>query len=348
MRPPIVSTSQAILVTTWLVSLIGQVPLSAAWFSVPSINGSKPPSTAKPPSNVKLLILPGFGNAQEDYFLPQAPEGSLVRSLESRGWESDQVRVLPVERSDWINVFTRGALDRKFWANTAPPTRPAFRWYLDLIAQEMNEAIKEENDRVVLVGHSAGGWLGRAALGFGSQSDDDSQSTNADDDKYAVDLDSVLGIVTLGTPQLPPPPEVMDMTRGALRLTNEQFPNDYHAPNLFYVTVMGQSVQGEKQERQMPWEPTTVKGFAFNSYESVCGDGTVIGDGVVPTCAGHLEGAQQINLPNVLHSINAPSQWYGSQTILDSWHTPMMESIYRGVDEPSSSFDGFRLPSLLR
>ena len=84
------------------------------------------------------------------------------------------------------------------------------------------------------------------------------------------------------------------MTRGALRITNEQFPGSFHAPSMFYITALGLSVQGEQQERKSPLEPTSVTGFAFNSYEAVCGDGTTIGDGVVPQCAGHLDDAIQV------------------------------------------------------
>lgn len=262
------------------------------------------------PSNVKLLILPGFGNASTDYTM----EKSLVSSLQAKGWKPEQISVLPVERADWLQVFLRGALDLKFWAADAPPTRKAFSWYLERISNEIQSL--EEEHKMVLLGHSAGGWLGRAALGFGSE----------DEGAPPVDLSKVVGIVTLGAPNLPPPPKVMDMTRGALRITNERFPGTYHA-DLFYLTAIGLSVKGEKQERKSPLEPTSLKGFAFNSYEAVCGDGTTIGDGVVPQCSGHLDNAVQLDLDGVLHSINAPDNWYGSIDIIDRWHEPMLKQL---------------------
>jgi hypothetical protein len=252
-------------------------------FFCPTTNGFffNAPAAKKPtiPSNVKLLILPGFGNDSVDYTM----ERSLVSSLQEKGWQPEQISVLPVQRADWLNVFLRGALDWKFWANDAPPTRNAFRWYLERISNEIEGL--EEDEKLVLLGHSAGGWLGRAALGFGSEEEGDAPP---------VDLSKVAGIVTLGAPNLPPPPEVMDMTRGALRITNERFPGSFHSDDLFYLTTMGLSVVGEKQERTSPLEPTSLKGFAFNSYEAVCGDGTEIGDGVVPQCSGHLEDAVQV------------------------------------------------------
>jgi hypothetical protein len=244
--------------------------------------------TSSIPENVKLLILPGFGNDSSDYTM----EKSLVSSLQGRGWKSEQISVLPVQRSDWLKVFLRGALDWKFWTSQAGPARPAFRWYLERISEQI--ASLQEDEKIILVGHSAGGWLGRASIGFGSAQDDDDDDD--DDDAPPVDLNKVLGLVTLGAPNLSPPPGVMDMTRGALRITDERFPGAFHAPALFYVTVIGSAVKGKKQERSSPLEPTTVEGFAFNSYEAVCGDGTAIGDGVVPLCAGHLEDAVQVSV----------------------------------------------------
>jgi pimeloyl-ACP methyl ester carboxylesterase len=234
------------------------------------------------PENVKLLILPGFGNDSVDYTMDK----SIVASLQERGWKPEQIDLLPVQRGDWLQVFTRGLLDWKFWAGVAAPIRPAFRWYLERIADKI-EAL-DEDETIILVGHSAGGWLGRAALGFGSSGDKD--------DAPLVDLSKVSGVVTLGSPHLPPPPEIMDMTRGALRITNEKFPGAHHSPSLFYLTTIGPAVVGKEQEKQSPVEQTTLQGFAYNSYEAVCGDGTAIGDGVVPQCAGHLEDALQVRL----------------------------------------------------
>ncbi len=239
------------------------------------------PSIKKPsiPENVKLLILPGFGNDSVDYTMEQ----SLVSSLQERGWKSEQIIVLPVERADWLQVFLRGALDWKFWTSEAPPTRQAFSWYLQRISKQI-ELLKED-EKMVLLGHSAGGWLGRAAVGFGSE----------EEGAPPVDISKVAGLVTLGAPNLPPPPGIMDMTRGALRITNERFPGAYHRNDFFYLTAIGLAIKGQKQERKSVMEPTTITGFAFNSYEAVCGDGEAIGDGVVPQCSGHLEGALQVS-----------------------------------------------------
>jgi hypothetical protein len=99
----------------------------------------------------------------------------------------------------------------------------------------------------------------------------------------------------------------MDMTRGALRITNEDFPGAYHIDDgLFYITVVGNAIAGIKDQRRSPFERTTPTGLAFNSYEAVCGAGTSMGDGLIPRMSAHLDDAIQINLDGVFHSINAP------------------------------------------
>ena len=133
----------------------------------------------------------------------------------------------------------------------------------------------------------------------------------------------------------------MDMTRGALRETCRNFPGAYHQQTkeniFFYVTVIGNAVQGVAPEPQSsrsssPWfapKRTSPSEFAYNSYRAVCGDGTRVGDGVVPITAAHLEGALQLTLEGVFHSINVPDQWYGSDAVLDLWHEPVLQQLQR-------------------
>lgn len=290
-----------------------RVFLKLAWWIVSctawtSLLGSK--TRSAPPSNVKLLILPGFGNDPVDYELPQAPEGSLIQSLKSRGWSEDQIRTLPMKRSDWLQVFWKGCFDPLFWAGNAPPTRPAFAWYLERIQSTVQEMCSSDDEVVVLLAHSAGGWLARAAV-----SKDDSIRPK------------IAGLVTLGSPHTPPPPEIMDMTRGALLWTDKTFPGAYHREELFYLSVAGDAISGREQQRQSPLEPRTAAGFAFDSYKTVCGDGETTGDGVVPLCAAHLDNATQLTLQGVFHSINAPTSWYGSEGKIDSWHDVMLQKL---------------------
>jgi hypothetical protein len=331
-----------------------RTPVGAFAPVVPARRAQQQPQQ-RPPANIKILILPGFFNDASDYTLA-APggggAGSLVQSLQKRGFDDpQQIRVLPVQRSDWLQVFWRGALDIQFWQGVAPPTRPAFAWYLERVArtiQEMTTAVAEEEDtdddtdnnyQVLLLCHSAGGWLARAVLGYlatsscSSSTENNNKSQNKPSSSHSsFTLDQVCGIVTLGAPHQPPPSWVMDMTRGALKQTHENFPGAHHQDQLFYVTVIGNAVQGVAPEpqRMNPFQINKTPSrseFAYNSYRAVCGDGTTVGDGVVPIRAAHLEGALQLNLDGVFHSIDVPDQWYGSDAVLDLWYQPVLQQI---------------------
>ena len=349
------------------------------------------------PNNVKLLILPGFGNVMGDYILSSNPNdpcdtsttcrtGSLLQSFINRGWKyNDNLFILPIrQRYEWIQVFLYGLFDIQFLLfSNAPPTNPAFLWYLQKIEAIIQEQMlhsnpntggknieHDDNDNrlaattptdIILIGHSAGGWLGRAAIAYLLQQQRHSFSVGTDRNYI------IRGLVTLGAPHLPPPITAMDMTRGALRYTDTHYPGAYQhylnrttstAPasrssdaaiensiennTIFYITVCGNSVQGQKNEDNTALLATTssssskarsssaqIARFAYNSYEAVCGDGTTLGDGVVPLCSAHLQNAIQITLPNIYHSINVPEQWYGTDTVFafDVWYNRMTEQL---------------------
>lgn len=112
-----------------------------------------------------------------------------------------------------------------------------------------------------------------------------------------IALKHIAGLVSLGTPHKPPPATVMDMTRGALRITDELFPGAFHSTDgLFYVTIVGNAVEGKEQTKSSRFQTRTLSEVAYISYEAVCGKGTTIGDGVVPIDSAHLHGAIQVCL----------------------------------------------------
>jgi hypothetical protein len=95
------------------------------------------------------------------------------------------------------------------------------------------------------------------------------------------------------------------------------------------VTVAGDATDGD------PSAPRgSVAKLAANSYALVQGgDGSGDpGDGVVPLAAAHLEGATQVTLQGVLHSVNvagsgAPTdQWYGAEPVIDRWLPQVLEA----------------------
>ena len=120
-----------------------------------------------------ILILPGFAASTSDY----KKEGSLVPTLAGKGgWARDLIHVLPVERLDWLRVWQNGLMDFDFLAalsglpgRAAPPDRLPYRWYLKRVAEAVrgiDNQVKSKHGvnakaKIILIGHSAGGWLGR-------------------------------------------------------------------------------------------------------------------------------------------------------------------------------------------
>lgn len=132
---------------------------------------------------------------------------------------------------------------------------------------------------ITLLSHSAGGWLGRLyMLDFGT--------------------DGIDQFVSLGSPHLPPPPGVIDQTRGILTFVEKNCPGAYHAPDVRYVTIAGKYIRGAP----LLGKGSIAQKIVGAGYQQVCGDAEVDGDGVVPLPSAHLEGALNITLEGVYHS----------------------------------------------
>jgi pimeloyl-ACP methyl ester carboxylesterase len=131
-----------------------------------------------------------------------------------------------VERADWLKVAL-GFREAAFWRGEATSGSAAFRWYTEraVAAVEAAQARAEERvalaagegrvaggggGRVIVVGHSAGGWLARLAM------------LQADGPGWAGR--HVACLATLGAPHAAPPPGVDDMTRGVLRSLERDAP----------------------------------------------------------------------------------------------------------------------------
>jgi len=259
------------------------------------------PSALRPP----VVILPGFGNDALDYADGElvasggdAGDGGFEARLEKRGFTS--VTTLPVARADWLRIIG-GLLDESFREGKAPP-ETAFGWYLDRV-DEVVQAAQEAsgNEQVLLIAHSAGGWLARAALGR----------------KEGALAGRVCGLVTLGSPHKAPPSEPPgdDQTRGALGYVDTQYPGAaLQSKGVEYITVAGSAVRGSGVA-----DRGTPEREAWISYERLVGRGGVEGDGIVAVESAHLEGATQITLPEVKHSIGTPYEWYGADDVIDQW-----------------------------
>jgi len=264
-----------------------------------------------------MVVLPGFGNACADYVEPlnQPEEVGLVASLRRRG--VSDCSVVPVQRSDWLKVL-RGLLDINFIKGDAQPDGEAFAWYLDLAKSTIENSVESSSGaRVVLIGHSAGGWLARALC-------------EREGEDWA--RQHIRGIVTLGAPHLGPPSTTPDQTRGTVGNLNRRSPgaslrrkkgpgSTFGDRDVFYVTVASDRVVG------CAASPSgSAAKIAHDSYAMVCGFGEGIpGDGVVPLNSAHLDDVNARITLNCFHSINEAGttlptdDWYGAEGVVDKW-----------------------------
>jgi len=189
----------------------------------------------------------------------------------------------------------------------------------EAVAARKAEGKGGADPRVLLLGHSAGGWLARALC----------------DTDEAWAREHVRGIVSLGAPHLGPPPAVPDQTRGTVGNLNKRAPGaclaqtaSAKAPGFFYVTVASDRVVGDDDA-----PPGSATKIAYNSYQMVCGDGAVPGDGVVPLNSAHLDGANVQLTLGCFHSINEAGttrptdDWYGAEPVVDSWLAAVAEQL---------------------
>ncbi|KAK9788304.1 hypothetical protein WJX73_009128 [Symbiochloris irregularis] len=247
-----------------------------AWHRRPTQRVEAAPST--PP----IVILPGFGNCTEDYVLGLGePANSLVNCLQERGFHS---QVVQVKRSDWLQAL-RGLLTRQYWQQKCQPAA-SYGWYLARVQQAVNLAREQTgHSQVILVGHSAGGWLGRAFMADPMYFE--SPPARPDDPHQAVSQ-----LVSLGTPHSAPA-AARDMTGGALTWVNQTFPGAHFMDHgIMYTCVAGRTVRGDCKAGRR-----SIERYSYGSYAQVCGEGQgAEGDGVVPYQSALLQGANNLLL----------------------------------------------------
>lgn len=287
-----------------------------------------------------VVICPGFGNDIVDYDTPlgQRKDVGLRACLERRGFDAKKIYTVPIQRPDWIRV-AGGLLDiPDFYTCNAKPTGLGYGWYIDRLKKTVDLAFEESGgEKVILIGHSAGGWLARAAMGNGDWDHQSTEKKEDDDDVVGTVVktsDRVRALATLGAIHKAPLDESTCVTRGALKYTDSTYPGAF-LDGVCYVTVGGTAITGDenipedvesdRDEFYSKRGEGSASRVAFTSYEAVAGRGDLVGDGVVPIEWTQLEGAKNINLPGVLHSINEAGttiptdRWYGSEMVIDRW-----------------------------
>ena len=253
-----------------------------------------------------VVVLPGFLRGAALY-------GELAAALRRRGHE--RVEVAQVEAWQWYP--TLAGRD--------------FAWYLQAVERACEAALRgaAPEARVVLVGHSAGGWLARAFL-----------VTEAYCGVRFGELPAaqrVAAVVTLGTPHInledyplgraveqrsnerddmPP-----DAQGSSLAFVNLYAPSPAEDARVAYRTVAGTGVVGAESPLAAVLEGQGGQGaFTAFSYRAALGRSAgVDGDGVTPLeCAG-LHGAPMLELDDVRHLPAPGAVWYGDAVGVSRW-----------------------------
>ncbi len=153
--------------------------------------------------------------------------------------------------------------------------------------------------KVTLIGHSAGGVLARLYL-----------SPRQFYGESFRGYQRVSHLITLGSPHH----NRGGLTRGGYmaRWIEQHYPGAAFAPLVRYTAVAGQSLRGDAHG-------TPRERLASRTYRSISGRGAEWGDGLVPTSAALLRGAQHITLAGVAHYSIFGAEWYGSESIIPLW-----------------------------
>lgn len=153
--------------------------------------------------------------------------------------------------------------------------------------------------RVTLIGHSAGGVLGRLYL-----------SPEPFLGQVFGGLERVGRLITLGSPHYN---ECRWLHGGMMaRWVEDRVPAAHFAPRVQYCSVAGKLVRGDShgslRERQ-----------AYGFYGRIGGEGDAWGDGLVPVASASLAGSQQIILEGVGHFAGFGGPWYGTEETIAAW-----------------------------
>lgn len=273
-----------------------------------------------------FVILPGFGNNDKDYTADIIVKGgqvqpSLVSNMQRRGYVAE---VVPMARWQWALSVLRGLFTVDWYRRECKP-HILFKFYFDATSRKIAEVhSKHPHATMVLLCHSAGGWLARGLLS-------EKISHGSFLSKNQSVADAIGGVVSLGTPHIPPENINNDMTNGAWTSVYKVDVDDVISKDIKFVTVAGLAVKASIRR-----DASREEEFAHQSYKTVRGRlvtaEDLIGDGVTPLSAAHLPNALKLNVTEAFHGVRAPNNlWYGGERILDKWLTPSLRYIGVGL-----------------
>jgi hypothetical protein len=225
-----------------------------------------------------VLIVGGYMTVPPNYW-------PMRRRLQRRG--AARVDIAPLWPPDWIIAGLLGF-------------GPVLRRTGKAIAHTYRAGGRRP---IIVIGHSGGGIAARLAM-----------SHQAYFGRVAGVAEAVGCLVTLGTPhglaQLHN--RYHHAGHEAASFLEQVTPGAYYAPRTAYLTV-GSSYRGAAF-------PGVVGKLAGEVFSMVVGSDTSdpAGDGIVPSAAVHLPGAEQLTFEDARHG-HIGHDWYGSDRLIDRW-----------------------------
>jgi len=236
----------------------------------------------------------------------------MKANLEALGHPTE---VVPITAWDWWPTLAGGS----------------FTFYMKKL-KPVVERMAREHGKVTLVGHSAGGWIARLFVGAAPY-----------DGAVYGGAPQVERLVTLGSPHLSleeyPFGRVEEVREGedeglparakgsSLQYANYLYPTAADS-GMPVVCIQGQSVLGRRWSGGSVWAKwiqeegspggTVEEALALGSYEALCGEGNVWGDGITPVDTGLLPGAEHVVLKGVKHNPGVEG-WYGQDDVVAQW-----------------------------
>ena len=157
--------------------------------------------------------------------------------------------------------------------------------------------------KVILVGHSAGGVIARAYLA----------------DRLLKQAPEVFNgyryvtrLISLGSPlKAVENPKYVGFRQVAW--LDKEFPGAHYAPDIQYLSVYGKLIEGRRFG-------TPMQRRAYTNYDHLSGTGAQWGDGVVPNSLSKTDGMPSLELNDVGHSPLWGTRWYGGDaSIIRLW-----------------------------
>ena len=191
-----------------------------------------------------------------------------------------KVYVVEVTRGDWLKSNSAEG-----WINI-----------VNKVKNNVEFALKESSAKQIdLIGHSSGGIMLRLYL-----------SSEPFKDIIYNGKSTTQNLITLGSPH-----QAIRAT-SLRRFVDEKYPGNFFK-NINYISIGGAVNINSKQTSIL------TKLIARNSYRSISGDESEIGDGLVPLSSSLLKNSQQIILPETVHGGIFGKDWYGSTSKVREW-----------------------------